>query len=340
MDSLLDLQRKLLPDLLSIMQKRCNILRTIHFLEPVGRRTLAANLDLTERTLRSEVDFLKEQNLVEVFSSGIKLSQDGKLILEQLEGVMRELAGIDIMERRLAEKLGLSKVIIVPGSCDSTPWVKSELAKACARRMKQEWNSRKVIAVTGGSTMAEVADMLTPGNGSDDVLFVPARGGLGEEMKNQANTIVAKMAENSSASYRVLYVPDQVSGEAYETFMREPMVKNVTQLIKTAGMVVHGIGQAMTMAERRHTSAETISKLEAGHAAGEAFGYYFGRDGEIVHKVKTIGIQLEDLDESKTVIAVAGGESKADAIRAYMKMAPSSTVLITDEAAANQLMKG
>ena len=63
MQTLLEVQRKLLPDFLEAMQKRYNILRYIKIMEPVGRRTLASNLHLTERTLRSEVDFLKEQNL-------------------------------------------------------------------------------------------------------------------------------------------------------------------------------------------------------------------------------------------------------------------------------------
>ncbi len=60
-----------------------------------------------------------------------------------------------------------------------------------------------------------------------------------------------------------------------------------------------------------------------GHAVGEAFGYYFNEEGEVVHKVPTIGLQLEDLSHIEHVIAVAGGSSKAKAIRAYMKSAPS-----------------
>ena len=40
------------------------------------------------------------------------------------------------------------------------------------------------------------------------------------------------------------------------------------------------------------------------------------------------------------MIAVAGGASKAKAIEAYMKQAPATTILITDEGAANELLKG
>ena len=64
------------------------------------------------------------------------------------------------------------------------------------------------------------------------------------------------------------------------------------------------------------------------------------KHGEVVHKVQTIGLQLEDLTNAEHVIAVAGGTSKAKAIKAYMKQAPSSTILITDEGAAKEILQG
>jgi central glycolytic genes regulator len=59
----------------------------------------------------------------------------------------------------------------------------------------------------------------------------------------------------------------------------------------------------------------------------------------VVHRVQTIGIQLEGLNAIHDVIAVAGGASKATAIQAYLKQAPE-TLLITDEGAAKELIKG
>ena len=88
---------------------------------------------------------------------------------------------------------------------------------------------------------------------------------------------------------------------------------------------------------RRKTSKEDMEKIKARHAVAEAFGYYFNEAGEVVHKVKTVGIQLEDLPRVEHVIAVAGGSSKAKAIQAYMKRAPHS-ILITDEGAARALL--
>ncbi|WP_433744502.1 sugar-binding transcriptional regulator [Falsibacillus pallidus] len=340
MHSLIDIQKRLLPDLLSIMQKRYHILRTIHFMEPVGRRSLAQTLGLTERVLRAEVEFLKDQNLIDVKASGMTATFDGKKILEEMEGMMREISGIDEMEAMLKKRMNLQDVVIVPGDSDSTPWVKEELGRACSESMKERLIGKNIIAVTGGTTMAAVAETLTPDFASSELLFVPARGGIGEDVKNQANTICAKMAENTRARHRVLYVPDQVSKEVYKSFLTEPAIKDVLNLISSANMVLHGIGDAITMADRRKTPPETMDEIIESKAVGEAFGYYFNQEGEVVHKVMTIGLQLKDLEKIEHVIAVAGGKSKAKAIQAYLKGAPHASVLITDEGAAKELLKG
>jgi central glycolytic genes regulator len=340
MQSFIDIQKKLLPDLLQILQKRYTILRYIGFMQPVGRRSLAISLGLTERILRSEVDFLKEQNLIYTNNIGMSLTSEGKNLLEDLEGLMRELKGIDVIELELKHRLGIKNVIIVPGDSDVSPMVKGELGKATAVCMKKLLDGKNIIAVTGGSTMAAVAERLTPYPAQKELLFVPARGGVGEDVDNQANTICSNMAKNTDSKHRVFYVPDQVSSEIYESLIKEPDIHEVLNLIQSASMVLHGIGDAITMAERRKTNPDIKRKLEKGKAVGEAFGYYINEEGEIVHKVLTIGLQLEDLAHIANVIAVAGGASKAKAIKAYLKQAPSSTILITDEGVAKQLVKG
>lgn len=340
MQSFLEIQKRLLPDLLIIMQKRYQILRFIRHMEPIGRRILAQQLGLSERVLRSEVEFLKSQQLINIRTSGMSVTADGMLVLEKLEGMMREVTGMHIMEAQLKEKMKIADVIIIPGDSDTLPWIKDELGRTCVQTMKKRLHDKNIIAVTGGTTIATVAEMLTPSFASNKhLVFVPARGGIGEDVKNQANTICARMAEKSTASHRVLYVPDQVSKEVYESFMKEPAIQEVLSLIKSAHMVLHGIGEALTMAKRRHTDSQNMQKIIEGQAVGEAFGYYFDEQGKVVHKVPTIGLQLEDLENIPHVIAAAGGASKAKAIKSYMKSAPSSTILVTDEGAAAALLK-
>ncbi|MBA2875728.1 sugar-binding transcriptional regulator [Thermaerobacillus caldiproteolyticus] len=338
MQSLIEAQKKLLPDLLDVMQKRYRILQYIRLMQPIGRRVLSNSLGISERVLRSEVQFLKEQNLLIMSSAGMSVTSEGNELLHILEDVMREVLGLKDLEKKLKHTLHIEDVIVVAGDSDLSPWVKKEMGRACVACMKERLTDKNIVAVTGGTTLAAVAEMMTPDSKQSDVLFVPARGGLGEDVKNQANTICAKMAEKTMGNYRLLHVPDHLSNEAYQSLIEEPTVKEVLQLIKSSSMVIHGIGDAITMAERRKTPEEDMEKIKARYAVAEAFGYYFNQEGEVVHKVKTVGIQLEDLEHVQHVIAVAGGASKAKAIKAYMKQAPHS-ILITDEGAARALIR-
>ncbi|WLR41424.1 sugar-binding transcriptional regulator [Bacillus carboniphilus] len=340
MKSLIEIQKKLLPDLLLVMQKRYQILQYIRLMQPIGRRSLASNLSISERVLRAEVQFLKNQGLVNVLSSGMTMTEEGNDLLLSLEETMKDVLGLTMLEQDLKKRLKLKEVIIVSGDSDHSSWVKQEMGRACVACMKQRLVDQKsIVAVTGGTTIAAVASMMTPLEKGREILFVPARGGLGENVENQANSICANMAQRAHENYRLLHVPDQLSQEAYRSIIEEPAIKEILTLIRSSNMVIHGIGEAKTMAERRKTSLADMEKIEDGKAVAEAFGYYFNQEGEVVHKVNTIGIQLEDLKSIRHVIAVAGGASKAKAIKAYLKEAYDS-ILITDEGAAKALLKG
>lgn len=338
MRALIDLQKKLFPDLLDVMQRRHKILHYIQLMEPIGRRSLAENIQLTERLVRSEIDFLNEHHLVAVTNKGMHITKEGLTVLSQLAEFMKEVAGISVLEERLKEKLQIDHIIVVPGNSDELDWVKQEMGKACVQFLKTTVQEKNTIAVTGGTSMAAVSDMMTPLEKAKDCMFVPARGGLGERVENQANSICAEMAKKANGEYRLLYVPDPLSEESYQTIMEEPSIKEIIELIQDADVIIHGIGDALMMAHRRKTSDQVLAKITAGNAVGEAFGYYFNKFGEVVHKVRTVGLQLEDLQNSNCVIAVAGGKSKAKAIASYFKQGKSN-VLITDEGVANELLR-
>ena len=339
MHSLIDLQMIVCPDLLETMQKRYRILHTIHLLQPIGRRSLADQINMKERVVRTELDFLTQQSLLSVSPKGVTLTNHGNEIMTALRPYLERMHRFDVLEEKVKQILNLDHVIIAPGDSDQEEWVKFDLGRRAYDFLKTKLKPNDTIAVTGGSSMAAVAEMMQPSTNGTNCFFVPARGGLGERVENQANTICAEMANKMNGEYRLLYVPDPLSEETYQSIIQEPGVKEVLQMIKQANVVMHGIGDACTMAERRKTPEHVLAKLRQGKAVSEAFGYYFDRHGHVVSKVRTVGMQLEDLSNVKTVIAVAGGKSKAEAIESFFKQGRSN-VLITDEGAAKMLIKG
>ena len=336
MKDVVQLQKMVYPDLLEAMQQRYSILYTIYLFNPIGRRGIVTETKLPERLVRKEIDFLQHQGFISTTTKGVEMTEDGKSIITDLQSLIRESLGLTMLERQLEEVMLVDKVIVVSGDSDSEPFAKQELGRAAVTYLTEIVEQDVTIAVTGGTTMASVANAMVPLE-SASCTFVPARGGIGEEVDYQANTIAAKMAIAEKGDYRLLYVPDPLSEALYQTMIHEESIKETLTLIRNAPIVLHGIGEALTLAQRRKTSNDTLDKLLAEEATSEAFGYYFNESGNIVHKHRTIGIQLEDLISTDAVITVAGGTSKAKAIASFMKQRKTD-VLITDEAAANEIV--
>jgi central glycolytic genes regulator len=335
---ILEAQQKLVPDVLDTLHMRYRILSSIRSVQPIGRRNLAHMLGLTERVLRSETDFLKEQGLILNTSAGMHLTDSAIKVLEEMDQMLPELFGLLDLEKELEQRLGLNKVIIVPGDSFDVPSIKMDLGRATAEQIRRLAPEGGAVAVAGGTTMAAVAEAITPHSKLRSLLYLPARGGLGEEVENQANTICSKMAQKAGGTYRLLHVPDQLSKETYDSLMQDTLIREVVRLIRSASMIVHGIGEAKTMATRRKSDESVLRLLEETDAVAEAFGYYFNATGEIVHKIQTIGLRLEDIRKANHVLAVAGGRDKAEPILAFLKHG-THDVLITDEGAAREMVQ-
>ena len=195
MDKLIALQQKLTPEFTELALRRYSILRHVYFSEPIGRRTLAARLGERERSIRREVEFLKEQGLLVQNTMGVSLSREGREILEDLGWYVRELGGFAHLETQLASRLGLGKVLIVPGNADTDPMVKREVGRVAAKYLKDVVHDGDIMACGGGTTMAEGEDGLAHWGGKRNVIVGPARGSLGEDGGTQADNNRAHMAE-------------------------------------------------------------------------------------------------------------------------------------------------
>jgi central glycolytic genes regulator len=288
MHQLISLQQKLLPDLIDVLRKRYVLLQSISHLQPIGRRALAQALQTTERILRAEVELLKDAGLLHVAAGGMSLSEEGQRVLEELEPMVDELFGLTELAQRLQHVLDIPQVIVVQGDADRSSLVKEELGRVGARVLRQYVREGDIVAVTGGSSIASVASHLTPAQAFRHVLFVPARGGLGERVELQANTLASAMAVKTGGAYRLLHVPDRLHPEALQQLVKEPQVAEVLSLLKNARIVLHGIGDALTMAKRRNYSEAELQELMEVGAVSEAFGYYFDAAGEIVHRMPTL----------------------------------------------------
>lgn len=335
MDKAAELQRKIAPEMVAVIEERYSILRHVRYAQPIGRRALANMLDASERTVRAHIDFLKAAGFIDFSQLGMSITMEGSEILDDLSAYVRSLAGLSELEQELAESLGLKQVIVIRGDCDDDATVKRELGRAAAGVLGQYLGDNMIIAVSGGSMMAQLAESINFAGPTTTV--VPSRGGLGEKVEYQANTIAAVMATKLGGKYRLLHIPEGVGEEALEVILaRDGNVRAVAQMIKKADILLTGIGEATAMAYRRGFDPQTIEQIRRLGGVGEALGHYCSLKGEVVHTTSSVGLHLNDLAGIGKVIAVAGGRQKAAAIVAVIA-AGGQDILVTDEAAARAI---
>lgn len=336
MQEILALQKKIVPELVEILEKRYNVLRTIYYNQPIGRRILASELNLGERVVRTEINFLKSQNLIEINTPGMTVTAEGQQVVDKLKEFIHEIKGLNYIEEYIKSYLGLKDVIIVPGDVETNPTVLKELGKAAANYAKGIIKDNDIISITGGSTIKEVVDAFPKINNISNVLVVPARGGMGRKVESQANTLAASLAKKINGSYKLLHIPENVSTEVLEGLLKERQVKDVIDCIHNSNVLIYGIGNAIHMAMKRGADEKHISNLEELGAIGEAFGCYFNRDSKVVSENTSVGININDAKKINTHIAVAAGENKVEAIIAT-EMYNVNAVLVTDESAGRKI---
>ena len=334
----MEAQNKLVPEMMEVMQERYRMLKFVKMAGPIGRRLLGEMSGFSERETRTMMDFLREQHLINVAKNGTTITAEGNNVLEALELPMEKWSGRVALANQLKELLGVRSVKVVAGNSDADSAAKSLLGIAAAKEFVSGLRDGATVAVTGGSTVASIPNYIKKMNNSRELLFVAARGGVGQDIGLQANVIAASFAEACGGSYNTFYYPESLSEEAHEAFRKEPSVLKMIQLYEKVDCVLHGIGDAETMANLRGSLDEEKHMLIEQGAKGEAFGYYFDQTGKVVHRVRTVGIQPEQLKRVPLLISIAGGSSKAEAILSYMATAPKQTILVTDEGAANEMV--
>ena len=232
------LMRKLAPDLIDEITRRALILERIAALQPVGRRQLAARLNLPEREIRNTAAILKDLGYIELDASGMSLSGKAEEVLETARAFSKAMSGLTEMEQKLSELLPADRVLIAPGNADEDTQVLSDVGRICAGHLRSLLQNGNTLAVTGGRTIAAVARSLqspTPLN----VMVVPARGGIGRSVELQANTLAEEIAGRLGGHYRLIHLPDHIDAAAMQEMLKMPEVQEAMELLEKEINIIH-----------------------------------------------------------------------------------------------------
>ncbi|PZR95082.1 MAG: hypothetical protein DLM67_11665 [Candidatus Nephthysia bennettiae] len=267
----------------------------------------------------------------------LKRARDNGLI--QLRIALPEPVNMDL-GRELANHFGLSRVVVA-----STTDGGKALAKAAAEYINGVLFNGMRVGTAWGGTLLSVVSSLHPGTVSN-LELAQLNGGFGLAAPGiQAQEILRFLAGlYPGTNTHYLHAPLVVgSPEIRELFCRERSISPALQAAARCDLAVLGIGtlgEEASLVRYGHLEPADRASLIANGAVGDICGRFFRADGRVALEdldQRTIAIGWEELRSIPTVVAVAAGRHKCDAIRGALRTA-CLNVLITDEATASLIL--
>src|SRR6185312_13099668 len=154
LNSTMEAQRKLVPEMIELLQHRYRMLKYVKIAGPIGRRPLGEMVGLSERETRTMMDFLRTQHLINVARNGASITAEGETVLQSLEIAMDDWSGRAAIANKLAQLLGIRTVRLVSGDSFTNPATQNLLGMEAAKQFTLCIGNGKTVAVTGGSTLA------------------------------------------------------------------------------------------------------------------------------------------------------------------------------------------
>jgi DNA-binding transcriptional regulator LsrR (DeoR family) len=239
------------------------------------------------------------------------------------------------LENRLAEQYNLEYCEVAPDlGEDALPLLSLGSAGAEFLRREIEHGDHEVSAAV--NHMPRVA--------AKDLQFVSLLGGLTRNFAANPHDVMHRIAEKTGRPAYVMPVPFFANtAEDREVLLAQKGVTSVFEMGCQAELKIVGIGTVDAHAQLVTSGVIDLSEMEEiaeRGAVGEMLGHFFDINGtrlETGLTARTIAASVENADMSR-IIGLAGGLSKADAIRSVLRSGRLYG-LITDERTAKALLQ-
>ncbi len=251
-------------------------------------------------------------------------------------------------ETLLEEKYLLKEVLIVDidtsDGFSSAPIIKKQLGQSAADFLLRTISEGDVIGVTWGTTLQGMIDALLP-NPIKGTHVIQTLGGVGPpEAKAHSTDISRRLSQLLDSRLTLLPAPGIVdSEESKEVLLADRRVNTALELFGKINIAYVGIGAISTnlvlKKESFELSADLQDQIIQSDAVGDVGLNFFDINGKpVITKFQDlfIGMSLEQYKQVDTVVGIAGGAEKTDAIYGALN-GGFIDVLITDQNTAQKL---
>jgi deoxyribonucleoside regulator len=313
--------------------------------EKVAPRSDAQSLDVlidvaTRHYLHgnSQIEIARDLSLdPSTISRYLKRARDEGIV--QIEIVAPRRANVE-MGLVLARQLGLGRVLVAELR-DERDDAMTAAASAAAQFTADQLRRGTRIGIVWGETLAAVVRQLEPGV-VEELQVAQLAGGLADARPGiQGHELVRQITElypMSRATY--LHAPSIVDSEAIcQAFLADRSVQAALAMAAQSDVALVGIGNMesdATLLKTSHLSDAERGALLAQGAVGSMNARFYNAIGQPVGHldVRTVAIGWDDLATIPTVIAVAAGEAKVEAIQGAARTGCIDVLVIDERTAA------
>lgn len=240
------------------------------------------------------------------------------------------------LEKDLAEIYGLKDTFIVP-SPSSEVSTNENIARAAALYINNRLDNNTFINMGYGDTQSRILNNLAT-MVENPISVVSLTGGVSYYLPNNMSTIF-------NAKLYLIPSPLLVSSrEVVDAIKKEPSIKEISRMVQLSSLSVVGIGSIddnATIIKSGILNKNDFLYLKMKGAVGDVLCHFIDKDGNLIEsniEDRLISTPLSTLRSLNSVIGVAAGDHKIDAIKAVLK-GGYIDILVTDESTALQLLE-
>jgi len=249
------------------------------------------------------------------------------------------------LEQVLTKTFSLRDARVLVAYDQDSDEVRRGMGQLAANYLDRTVRDNMIVAVSNGRSIASTIEHLKPSH-QVKLTAVQMIGALGSGNPfTDGPDIVRNLAQAYGGQYRYMHAPLLVEDvRTREYLLQEPMVRETLTLAQQADIALLGIGalsdETSGMIWLGYLDANDIRYLKENGAAGHMCAQHFDIQGRVMDidlNRRTIGMDINALKGIDTVIAIAGGEVKGNAILGAIR-GGYLDVLITDDKAAQKVL--
>lgn len=301
----------------------------LYYDQELTQPEIAAQLDLSQATVSRLLKRARDEGIVRVT-------------------VNVPMGAYPLLEEQLQKRYGLKEALVVDTLAEDGDQLLRDIGSAAAYYLETTLRAGDVIGISSWSaTLLSMVDALHTPPRISNVRVLQILGGLGNPLaKVYASRIIDRLADLVRGEAVLLPAPGIVgSPDAVPILRSDPYVHSAIELFGEVTIALVGIGtvepSGLLASSGNIYSPEELTMLRQAGAVGDVCLRFFDSAGIPVQTQlndRVIGMGLEQLQQVKRAVGIAGGKRKLAAILGALR-GKWINVLITDRVTAEGLLE-